>query len=78
MKELFPTENEELFYIPYTKTESGEFVGAKGCLYNCYKFIRKQLKFAGILTKNNDEVDITSALKEEITDGEPKHFLNFI
>ena len=67
-------EDEELFYIPYSKTESGEFVGAKGCLYNCYKFMRKQLKIAGILTENNDEVDITSAAKEDLTVGEPNIF----
>ena len=36
--------------------------------------MRKQLKIAGILTENNDEVDITSAAKEDLTVGEPNIF----
>lgn len=54
--ELFPTENGELFYVPYYRSKSDSTtLSARGCLYNTYKFIRNQLRAAGILTVEEEE-----------------------
>lgn len=55
--ELFPTEDKTIYYVPYVKTENNQYVCARGSLYNTYKFIRKQLRVAGILKKNDDNQD---------------------
>ena len=48
--ELFPTEEKDIFYIPAYRNEEKEAIAARGCLYNSYKFVRKQLRIAGIIT----------------------------
>lgn len=50
--ELFPSEDGEIYYTPYRRTNEGQAVGAKGCLYNHYKNIRKNLRAAGLLVEN--------------------------
>lgn len=55
--ELFPTEDKELFYIPFRRSVDGLSISARGSLYNHYKVVRKNLRTAGYLeetlSKNN-------------------------
>lgn len=53
IKELFPTEEKEIYFIPRCQSkDSKEVISSRGCLYNSYKHVRKQLRKAGKLTKN--------------------------
>lgn len=58
--ELFPTEDGELLFVPYSTTPTGTQLSARGCLYNEYKFVRNQLRQAGLLKDD---------LQEDIDEG---------
>ena len=55
--ELFPTEDKELLYVPYYMNEDKQAVSARGTLYNHYKFVRKELRLAGIFKEDEDTND---------------------
>ena len=67
IKELFPTEDTDIFYIPYTY-EDTKCTPARGYLYNEYKTVRKDLKIAGILLPN--KANTKDAFDDSLSDTE--------
>lgn len=65
--EIFPKEDAEIFYEPPRQTKHNETICARGCLYNTYKFIRKQLRESGILLTKGDNSEAESA--QNIVEG---------
>ena len=49
---LFPTEDPDCIYVSCSEGKENESVGARGCLYNYYKIVRKELSNAGILSES--------------------------
>lgn len=58
IKELFPTCDEELFYVPHCN-DGREATGARGGLYNYYKYMREELRLGGMIEKKKNKVDKT-------------------
>ena len=66
---MFPSEDPDLYYVPASINESGQAVGARGCLYNYYKEVRGDLRLSGLDTRMKKK-DL-SAIDNE-TDGKTK------
>lgn len=58
--ELFPTEDPDFLYISSYESKENESVGARGCLYNFYKTVRKDLRDAGILSISTTSANLES------------------
>ena len=67
IKELFPTVDTDIFYIPYTYEDTKCTVG-QGYLYNEYKTVRKDLRIAGILLPN--KANTKDAFDDSLSDTE--------
>lgn len=52
--ELFPTENPDYLYISYSENKNKQTVTARGCLYNHYRAIRKELRDSGIIDTRDE------------------------
>ena len=69
---MFPSEDKGLFYVPYTKNSSEDVSGARGSLYNRYKYLRKQISVAGLLSVNISENSNCYVENENEVDGKEK------
>ena len=52
IKELFPSEDPDLYYIPYKNFKNGKKLSARGKLYDQYHELRKTLIQSGLLRSN--------------------------
>lgn len=66
MTELFPTEDPEYLYVPYSESKSRDTVSARGCMYNYYRLVRKDFREADILTDENSVNEISDQSKRQL------------
>ena len=49
---LFPTEEKEILYYPYSKTTDGQVISARGSLFSTYRTLRKLFRSAQMLERD--------------------------
>lgn len=52
IKELFPTEDPDLYYVPYKNLKNGKKLSARGKLYDQYHELRRTLIQSGLIRSN--------------------------
>lgn len=52
IKELFPTEDPDLYYVPYKNFKNGKKLSARGKLYDQYHELRRTLIQSGLIRSN--------------------------
>lgn len=55
IKENFPTEDPDLYYVPYKNLKNGKKLGARGKLYDQYHELRRTLIQSGLIKSNKTQ-----------------------